>query len=104
MSIPFDCDFDRGWPIEKECDGSVSNAPQPSEPTTPNFTVSVIRLVEVVIEFDTHFLLVFFPFRLAKPRIGRPQWLTRMYWPTCLYAFSLIFPQTTPMLLHNPSR
>ena len=104
MSIPFDCDSDQGWSAEKGCDGSVSNAPRPSEPATLNVSVSFIQLAEVVIAFEAHFLLVFFPFRLTKLRIGRPQWLTGMYWPTCLYVFSSIFPKMAPMLLHNPSR
>ncbi|KAL6312492.1 hypothetical protein AAG906_032856 [Vitis piasezkii] len=42
------------------------------------------RLLEQVTTYDTHFLLVFFPFYLAKPKIGQPHWLTRMH-----YALSL---------------
>ena len=50
----------------------MSDAPRPSELATPNFLVSVIRLAEAMIAFDAHFLLVSFPFGLAKPGIGWP--------------------------------
>ena len=57
----------------------MSNAPRPSEPIDPNFPVLIVRLAKVVIALNAHFLLAFFPFRLAKLGIGRPQWLIGMY-------------------------
>ena len=48
----------------------MSYAPQSSELATPDFLASVAQLVGVVTTYDTNFLLAFFPFWLAKPRIG----------------------------------
>ena len=77
--MPFDYDSDQGWPAEKGCDGSMSNTPRPSELAGPNFPVLIVQLAKVVIALNAHFLLAFFPFRLAKLGIGRPQWLIGMY-------------------------
>lgn len=43
-----------------------------SELATPDFLISVVRLVEAMIAFETHFLQAFFPFRLAKLGTSRP--------------------------------
>ena len=71
MSVSFGYDFGKGWLTEEGYDGFASNAPRPFELVTFDFSISTTRLIGVVTAFDAHFLLVFFPFRLAKLGIGR---------------------------------
>ena len=72
MSVSFGYDSGQGCSTEEGCDGSASNTPWPFELATPNFLFSIVRLVKAIIAFDDHVLLVFFPFGLTKPGIGRP--------------------------------
>ena len=69
--MSFGYDSGKGWLTKEGYDGSASNAPRPFELVTFDFSISTTRLIGVVIAFDAHFLLVFFPFRLAKLGIGR---------------------------------
>ena len=71
MSVSFGYDSGKGWLTKEGYDGSASNAPRPFELVTFDFSISTTRLIGVVTAFDTHFLLVFFPFRLAKLGIGK---------------------------------
>ena len=77
---------------------------KPSELATLDFPISTARLARAMIAYVAHFLLTFFPFQLAKPKISQPQWLIGMhqtYWQSCQYAFCVDFPQMVPMLFHN---
>ena len=107
MNMSFGYDFGQGWSAEERCNGSVSDAPQPSELATSSSLASTVLPAEVETAYDARFLLTFFSFQFAKLGIGKPQWLIGMrqtYWPLCQYAFCVVFPQTTPMLLHDPNK
>ena len=72
MSVSFSYNSGQGCSTEEGCDGSTSNAPWPFELANPDFLFSTVRLVKAITSFDDHVLLAFFPFGLAKPRIGWP--------------------------------
>lgn len=62
MNVSSSYDFDWGWSAEERCNGSVNDAPQPSELATPSSLASAVQPAKTMTAYDARFLLTLFSF------------------------------------------